>query len=118
MSNSKISLVIDYLLKNKTLILVKGTISKGRNELIEETITSLILYKIDELKISLSNVSEIKISLTKNKGTKKERENSVTINATDIEGLIGTETLSKYIGDSVYHALKFLSSKPTVAIEK
>jgi len=118
--SGEIDLVIDYLLKDIIWILVKGTVKKKKNELIKETIASLILEKIVELKIILSRVSEIKISLTKNKGKgpEKEKKTIVTIKTADIEDIIGTEELANFISGTVSVALKTLNFKPTVVIEK
>ena len=118
MGNNKIDLVIDFFLKNKTLIVVKKRIAKGGDLLIEEKITSLILNKIDEFKMSLNNISEIKISLTKNVGTEKESSDNASIYSDTLESLASTEILSKYVGDTVYQLLKALNFKPTVVTVK
>jgi hypothetical protein len=118
MSDSKIILVVNFLLKDKRLIVEKQTIGRNKNLLVIQSIVLIILKKIKEIQISLNNISELQITLIKNLGTERENKNVATIGSATIETLTDIEKFSKYIEEIVYHQVKALNFKPTIKTVK
>lgn len=114
MSNSKIDLEIDFLSKNQLIrFIAKKQLQRKRNELIQEEAASIVMSSMDDFKVSLSDLSEVKILLTKN-GTNKK--SVVTIDSTVINSFKGYEEVRKFINDLLYIPIRSLNFKPTVKI--
>jgi hypothetical protein len=88
-------------------------LGRKKNELVQEEGASFVIAALNDFKLSLSDLSEVKISLTK---IKTGAENVVTIKSTELNSFKEDKDAKKFFEDLLYRPIRSLNFKPIVKL--